>query len=316
MGRVTGAARLWAIVLLLATSLVAACRSYNRTTDLVRGGGGPNGQFPVAVSLPIFVSLVEAVGGERVTVTSIVPVGADPHTYQPTPSNVQAVADAGLVFVNGAGLEDWLQPLLVAAGGTKIPVYELAEGLQTIEEDAHAADAGHDHAEGNPHLWLDPFNAISYVRQIAYRLSERDPDGAAEYKANADRYVAEIEEFDRWAKEQIARIPPDRRKLVTFHDAYPYFAAHYGLELVGVILPNPGREPSPREMAQLVDTIREQQVPAIFIEPQFNPRLAERIAQEAGARTYLLYSDSPPEGGGYLDMMRANIEQLVEGLGE
>lgn len=296
------------VVALFAALLLVACgpgRTENRSS-----AAGEDAALRVVVSLPVFISMVEAVGGERVDVTALVPPGADPHTYQPTPADAKAVADADLIFVNGAGLEEWLRGLIESAGGEQVPVYELAQGLTTIEEEDH----GHEHPEGNPHLWLDPTYAIAYVRQIEQRLSEHDPGGADHYRTNADGYVAEIEAFDAWAQEQIATIPPEQRTLVTYHDAFPYFAAHYGLELVGVVVPSPGREPSPRDLARLVDEIRAQEVPVLFVEPQFNPRLAERLAQEAGITTQVLYSETPPEGGGYLELMRTNIEHVVEGL--
>lgn len=298
----------WLAQLALVALLLAACGARSTTTAPAPATSDGARPLRIVVSLPVFTSLVQAVGGERVTVTSIVPPGSDAHTYQPTPADVKAVADADLVFVNGVGLEEWLRPLIESAGGTRVPVYELAHGLKTIR-----GDDG-EHAAGNPHLWLDPTNAITYVQRIAQRLSERDPAGAATYQANADRYIGEIEEFDAWAKQQIATIPPARRKLVTYHDAYAYFAAHFGLEQVGVVVPSPGQEPSPRELARLVDEIRAQQVPVLFVEPQFNPQLAERLAQEAGIGTQVLYSDTPPPDGGYLELMRTNVAHVVKGL--
>lgn len=273
------------------------------------------GEIRVVVSLPVFVSLAEAVGGDRVQVSSIVPAGTDPHTYQPTPRDAQALAEAKVIFVNGLGLEGWLGDL-IASAGSGARVVELAEGLQAIQDEPGQAtpEPEHVHEAGNPHLWLDPDYAIAYVRRIARSLEEIDPDGAATYRANAERYIAEIQEFDAWAKGQVERVPSERRKLVTFHDAFPYFAEHYGLELVGVIVLSPGREPSPQELAQLVDLIRQQGVPAIFTEPQFNPKLAETLAREAGVRVLELYSDTPPAGEDYIGMMRQNIEHVVEGL--
>lgn len=252
------------------------------------------------VTLPVFTSMVRAIGGDRVTVTSIVPPGVEAHTYQPTPSNVRAVADANVVFVNGAGLEEWLRPLIESAGGTRVPVYELSLGLTPVD--------------GNPHFWLDPTDAVRYAQRIAQGLSEHDLDGADQYRANAEEYIGEIQAYDEWAKGQLAEIPAERRKLVTFHDAYPYFASHFGLQLVGFVERSPGQEPSPRELADLVNQIKAQQVPAIFGEPQFNPKLAETLAKEAGIKTAVLYSDTPPEGQGYLEMMRLNVQNVVEGL--
>jgi zinc/manganese transport system substrate-binding protein/manganese/iron transport system substrate-binding protein len=285
----------------------------------------PSGEtaLQVVVSLPVFVSLVEAVGADRVQVSSLVPGGSDPHTYQPSPRDAQALAEAAVVFVNGLGLEEWLTDL-IASAGSEARVVELGEGLATLQDEhgheesegTPEAEHAHEHEAGNPHLWLDPDYAIEYVRRIAQTLAELDPEGAATYQGNAERYIAEIEAFDAWAREQVDRIPLERRKLVTFHDAFPYFAEHYGFELVGVIVISPGREPSPRELAQLADLIRQQGVPAIFTEPQFNPKLAETLARETGAVVLELYSDTPPAGEDFLGMMRRNIAHVVEGLAE
>ncbi|MBX6343088.1 MAG: zinc ABC transporter substrate-binding protein, partial [Thermomicrobiaceae bacterium] len=231
--------------------------------------------------------------------------------FYPRPSTVKAVADADVVFVNGLGLETWLGPLIESAGGSKVPVYALAEGLPTLE--APSEETG-GRLEANPHLWLDPTNAERYVERMARALSERDPSGAATYQANARRAEEAIAALDREAQAAIATIPESRRTLVTFHDAYPYFAAHYGLRLVGVVVKSPGREPSSRELTDLVTTIRAQGVSAIFVEPQFNPKLADTLAREAGIRTLTLYSDTPPPGQGYLEMMRLNVQHVVEGL--
>ncbi len=316
------------LLALVVAVLLAAC---SRTAPPPREASpattpAAGNQVRVVVSLPVFISLVEAVGGDRVRVSSLVPAGTDPHTYQPTPRDAQALAEADVVFVNGLGLEGWLGDLITAAG-SGAPVVELAEGLQTIPEEPHQGtpettpgqstpqgEHTHEHGAGNPHLWLDPDYAIEYVRRIAQSLEEVDSGGASTYQTNAERYIAEIQAFDAWAKGQVQRIPPARRKLVTFHDAFPYFAEHYGLELVGVIVLSPGREPSPQELAQLVDLIRQQGVPAIFTEPQFNPKLAETLARETGVKVLELYSDTPPTGEDYIGMMRRNVEHVVEGL--
>ncbi|WP_038037674.1 metal ABC transporter substrate-binding protein [Thermorudis peleae] len=271
--------------------------------------------LPVVVSIPVLTSLVQSVGGQWVQVTSLVPPGSDPHTYQPTPGQAKIVAAARIIFINGLGLEaSFMRLIQSAAPGT--PVITLAEGLSTIQatpEPGETSESGE--TEGNPHLWLDPDNAIVYVQRIAQGLSQVDPAHAGAYQANAERTITAIRDFDRQAKAQIASIPPERRKLVTFHDAFPYFARHYGLQLVGVLEPSPGHEPSPQELARLVDEIKAQHVPAIYTEPQFNPRLAQTIAQEAGVKVLELYSDTPPDEQDYLGMMRLNVQHIVEGLG-
>jgi len=305
-------------------------------TPTAQPAATPSGQrLMVVASLPIFASMVEAVGGDLVEVSAVLPPGTDPHTYQPAPRDVAKLAEAAVVVYNGGDLDLWMERQLEAVG-SRARVVVLSEGLEPppgIEaehEHAHEGEgtpeAEHEH-EGtpeaekdehehgvNPHFWLDPDFGIVYVERIAAALAEVDPAHAETYRANAERYIQEIRAFDEWAKGQIATIPPERRKLVTFHDAFPYFAAHYGLEVVGVVILSPGREPSPQEVAQLVERIRQEGVPAVFVEPQFNPKLAQTIAQEAGVRVLELYSDAAPTGLDYLGMMRQNVTNVVEGL--
>lgn len=290
--------------------LLAACGPSGTSTNGSVGSSvtpNPNA-MPVVVTLPVFVSMVQAVGGSLVSVTSIVPAGVDPHSYQPIPSDVREVAVAKAIFENGAGLETWMNSLIKSAGGANAPVYTLSEGLTATVQTSSGVETG------NPHFWLDPTYAIHYVQQIQQGLSERDPAHAAEYKTNATRYIGQIQDFDTWAKGQIAKIPVNERKIVTFHDAFPYFGQHFGLTVVGVIEKSPGRQPSAKELADLVTQIKSQQVKAIFNEPQFNPKLADSLATAAGIKTLTLYSASPPSGAGYIEMMRQNITTLVEGL--
>ena len=185
----------------------------------------------------------------------------------------------------------------------------------------HAGE-GHSHAEGNPHFWLSVPNAQHYVENARDALVEADPEGAERYQANAEDYLAELEELDGYIREQVETIPEENRKLVTFHDGFPYFAEEYGFELVGVILQNPNAEASSREVADLTREVQEQNVPAIFTEPQFNSGLADTIAQETGVEVHPLYATFVQKGGiveqdidSYEEMMRANADNMVEGLG-
>ncbi len=292
--------------------VLAACGSTSTpgtSAPVSSATGTPTaGAIPVVVTLPVFVSMVQAVGGSNVSINSIVPAGVDPHSYQPTPSDVREVAQAKAIFVNGTGLETWLDGLIKSASGSNAPVYTLSEGLTATVQTASGTE------EGNPHFWLDPSYAIHYVQRIQQGLSERDPAHSAEYQANATRYIGQIQDFNTWAKSEIDKIPVSQRKLVTFHDAFPYFGQYFGLTVVGVIEKSPGREPSAKELADLVTQIKAEQVKAIFNEPQFNPKLADSLAKEAGIKTLTLYSESPPKGDGYIEMMRLNITTLVEGL--
>lgn len=324
------------------TVLVAGCGA-----GAGEGGSGGSGEkVQVAATISVIGDMVEEVGGDRVEVFTVVSPGSDVHTFQPRPSDARRISESSVVFQNGLGLEEWMGDLLQSAGGEDQRVVALAEGLETLEEgeehgagghageheaeeehgespedphgDEHSHEHSHEHAEGNPHLWLDVSNARLYVERIRDALVQVDPEGAQEYRANAREYLAELEELDRYIREKARSIPEENRKLVTFHDAFPYFAEAYGFELVDVIIQNPEAEPGAREAAELVRKIEEQDVPAVFTEPQFNQGLAETIAREAGVEVYELYSDSlvdDPAADSYVEMMRTNIERIEEGLG-
>lgn len=297
----------------LAVALVALFGAFGCGSG---AGGGSEGELRVSATISVIEDLVERVGGDRVEVSSIVPAGADVHTFQPSPSDVREISESGVVFQNGLGLEEWIGDLIGSAGDENQTVVVLSEGLQPIGDDEHSVEE--EHAEGNPHLWLDVHNAEHYVEGIRDALVEADPEGAEEYRANAEEYLAELEELDAYIEGQVRSIPEENRKLVTFHDAFLYFAEAYGLELVDVIIQNPEAEPSGRQAAELVTRIEEELVPAVFTEPQFNQGLAETIAAEADVEVYELYSDSlvdDPEADSYVNMMRTNIDRVKEGLG-
>ncbi|MGE3269191.1 MAG: metal ABC transporter substrate-binding protein [Chloroflexota bacterium] len=278
----------------------------------------------VIAGMAIVKDLVEQVGGDRVAVSSVVPPGADPHTYQPTPRDIQSMQGARLAVWNGLGLDEIAADLVQEQQLPDLMTVVLSDGIQPLAdddgdmdehegEDAH--EHAHSHAAGNPHLWLDPTYAIKYVGSIRDALIEVDPAGADVYRANAEAYIGQIEALDLWAQAEIEKIPVERRKLVTFHDAFPYFAQHYGLEMVGVVLKSPGREPSAQEVAALVTEIQQHQIPAVYVEPQFNARILELAARDAGIQVRRLYSDAfDHQVGTYLDLMRFNVTSVVEGL--
>ncbi len=288
-----GQRKRWLVLgaLLLAAFVAAACGS--------DASENRNGRLRVVTSLELLADLVRQVGGDRVEVNSLLPSGADPHTYELTPRRVGDIAGADLVFANGLGLEgNVLDVIDENAGG---PVVELAEGLETLND--------------NPHLWLDARNAMRYVETIRDALIEQDAAGRDEYEANTDAYLEDLGSLDRDLEAALQAIPPERRKLVTFHDAFPYLARRYGLEVVAVAVPSPGQEPSARDVAELTETLRSEAVPAVFKEPQFNARVLELAADETGVRVLDLLSDAYAEDvDSYLDLMRFNLRQLQEGL--
>jgi len=285
------------VVLLLFGAVASGC-----------GGDGGSGTASVraVASLEIFADMVRNVGGERVTVKALLPAGADPHTYELPPSRVADIAKADVVFINGLGLEASVRDVIdTNAGG---PVIELSEGLPVL--------TGEGTAGANPHLWLDARLGAKYVERIRDALIAQDPAGQATYEANAAAYLETLGNLDREMEAAIAAIPVERRKLVTFHDAYPYLAARYGLEVVGVVVPSPGQEPSAQDIARLTETIRDEGVPAVYTEPEFNSDVLDAAASEAGVRVLDLLSDAYVDGvHSYVELMRYDLEQLQEGLG-
>ena len=294
------------------------------------GGEGSGERVQVAATISVLQDLVEQVGGDRVEAFSIVPVGGSPETYGPSPRDAGRISESQVVFENGLGLDAWVEDLVESAGNEEQTVVKLSAGLEPIEggepeEGEHGAEEpeeegehAHEHAEGNPHLWLDVANAEHYVERIRDTLAEVDPEGVEEYEANAGEYLAELEELDGYIRERAEGIPEERRKLVTFHDAFPYFAEAYGFELVGVVLENPEAEPGSREVAEVVRTIEEEEVPVVFTEPQFSAGLADTVAQEAGVEVRELYTDTLVDdevGDTYEAMMRTNIDRISEALG-
>ena len=271
-------------------------------------------QRPLAVAtISILADFVRAVAGDRLEVVSIVHVGGDPHTYEPVPSDARRIADADVVVRNGLGLERWLDRLI--ATGAKARVITATEGLDPVLQ-AEGEYRGHP----DPHLWMDPQLAAVYVRNIEEALAGRYPPHAAEFAERARRYVEGLEALDREIAGALAGIGPERRKLVTTHDAFRYFGRRYGLEVVATIWGiSTEREPSAREIRAIVDGIRERGVRAVFVETTVNPALMLRIAEETGIHVGApLYGDSvgPPGSGAdtYLGMMRANTRAVAEGL--
>ena len=287
---------------------VAACSTVGPGGDSTGSAAAP-GAIAVVATTTVLADIVRNVAGDRAIVSSIVPSGAGPEDYEPKPQDARHLADARLIVSNGAGLDDFVEKLIAAAGGKDSRRLSLADTIQPI------AVAG----QPNPHFWLDPsIVADHYIPDIVAALAKVDPAGSSTYAANGHAYAASVRAMDDANKARIATIPAANRKLVTFHDAFPYFAAHYGFELIGVILANVGQEPNPSDLAALVTTVKAAGVTAVFAEGQFNPELALTLATEAGIDKVVstLYTDSvgPAPNDTYLSMMRWNVDRVVEAL--
>jgi ABC-type Zn uptake system ZnuABC Zn-binding protein ZnuA len=287
---------------------VAGCGS----ADTAGSGSTSSGTAPDAVrvvtSTTVFADMVKAIGGDQVAVSSIVPAGAGPEDFEPGPDDARRLADAQLIVSNGVGLDDFLDGLIDATGADAEHLV-LGDGIPTITVDG----------EKNPHFWLDPtLVAQYYVPAIRDTLVRLRPAAAASVTSSADAYVAALGALDKEDTAKLAAIPAGHRKLVSFHDAFPYFAQHYGFELIGVILENPGQEPSAADLAALITKVKAAGVPAVFSEAQFDPKLARTLAQEAGIRSVVtsMYTDSlgAPPADSYIGMMKSDVDQIVKAL--
>jgi manganese/iron transport system substrate-binding protein len=273
----------------------------------------------VVATTTVLADIVAQVGRELVSVHSLVPKGGEVHTFDPTPSDATTVADAQLLVMNGLGLDEWLGGIATDAGADDVPVVELAEDLEgvTYLEGEEPEGGEHEGEAFNPHLWLNVQYTILYVERLANALADADPDNAEAYQAQGEEYIAELQELDAWARDQMAVIPDENRRVISLHEAFPYFAAAYGLVIVGTVIDAPGQDPSAGEVTALIDTIHDEQAVAIFTEAQFPTTAAERISEETGvAIVGTLYNDSlgDPPVDTYVGMMRWNVEQVVEAL--
>ncbi|MCO5090063.1 metal ABC transporter substrate-binding protein [Bosea sp. (in: a-proteobacteria)] len=279
-------------------------------------------KLPVVASFSILADFVRQVGGDRVGVTSLVGPDGDAHVYSPTPADAKALSAAKLVFINGLHLEGWL-PRLVKSSGTKAALVTATKGIEPIEaaEQEHAGKGGHGHAHGHddPHAWQSIANAKVYVANIRDALAAADPAGKAVYDANAAAYLARLDATEAEVKAAVARIPAQRRKAITTHDAFGYFVKAYGIEFLAPQGVSTEAEASARDVARIIRQIKAQKVPAVFLENITNPRLIEQIARESGARIGgELYSDALSAASGpagtYIDMMKHNISEIEKAL--
>lgn len=272
-------------------------------------------KLPVVASFSILGDFVREVGGERVAVTTLVGPDGDAHVYSPTPADAKTVAGAKLVVVNGLKFEGWLTRL-VKSSGTKATVATATTGITPLKM---ADDHGHGHGGEDPHAWQSVANAKLYVGNVRDALIAADPAGKASYEANAAAYQTKLDALEAEIKAAVARIPADRRKAITSHDAFGYFVKAYGIEFIAPQGVSTEAEASARDVGRIIRQIKAEKVPAVFLENITNPRLAEQIAKESGAKIGgRLYSDalSAADGpaGTYIAMMKHNISQIEKAL--
>jgi ABC-type Zn uptake system ZnuABC Zn-binding protein ZnuA len=287
----------------------------------------------VVATFSILADWVQNVGGESIELTTIVPAGGDTHTFDPSPDQVASITEADIIFEIGLGFEPWLDDMVNASGASATRV-AVSDGIEVLafgdsnhdehedeEEGAHEDD-GHDHGSQDPHIWGDVQNATNAVSIIEQALADADPANAETFAANAAAYSTELEALDEHIRTETSSVPEERRKLVTTHDTFGYYAHAYDFEITGTALNSgstEGGDPSARDIAELIHTIEEAGVPAIFAENVSNNGLMETIAAEAGVELAPpLYTDALGEPGGeagtYIDMMTWNTATIVEAL--
>jgi len=301
----------------------------------------------VLASTSFLADIAQNVAGDRVQVESLIPFGVDPHAYQPSPADVSKLEKSTLLILNGLELEHFIEPLLESASGERLTV-EATAGLTPLEMEAHGEHEGEEHEgeehegeehqgeehegeghedehghggeAGDPHMWLDPNLVITYVENIRDGLIQVDPAGADVYNANASAYMTELQALDTWIVEQVNTVPAERRKLITNHEVFGYFAERYGFEIVDAILPSFSSEAnaSAQEIASVIDAIKDSGAPAIFLSEVENADLANQIASETGVKVVDgLYLEALTDGepaGTYIDMMKYNVMQIVDAL--
>ncbi|MDA9525593.1 metal ABC transporter substrate-binding protein [Bradyrhizobium sp. CCBAU 11434] len=262
----------------------------------------------VVASFSILADFVHTIGGDKVNLTTLVGPDSDVHVYTPAPGDAKRVAEAKLVIVNGLGLEGWL-PRLVQSAGSKAQVVTASAGIAPLKLGS-AAD---------PHAWQSVPNAKIYVADITDALAAADPDNADFFRAQAKAYLEKLEALDREVRDAVANIPPERRKVISTHDAFGYFAAEYGIQFIAPLGVSTETEPSARDIAAIIGQIKAQKIPAVFLENISDDRLIRRIAAETGAKVGgTLISDGLTGEKGlaptYIDMVRHNIKALTSAL--
>lgn len=312
MVKVMARRRLGIWVMAIALAALAPARAQDAGDDR------SDQRIPVVASFSILGDFARAVGGARTGVTTLVGTNGDVHVFTPTPADARKVAAARLVIVNGLGLEGWL-PRLVQASGGDAAIVVAATGVSLRGSDVNKMLHGKDSSD--PHAWQSVANAKIYVANIRDALIAADPAGESVYRDNAANYLVKLDALDREVRQAVARIPPERRKVISAHNAFTYFEAAYGIAFIAPQGVSTDSEASARDIAATITQIRTAKIPAVFLEDRSDPRLTRQIAAEAGARVGgTLYSDSLSDEKGeaptYIAMVRHNIKTLISALAD
>ncbi len=291
-----------AAVVLAAACLASGCGKGGRATPT----GGGSGRIIAMASIAPLAYFTQRVGGERVEAHMLVPPGSNPHTFEPKPADLEMLSKAKLLALNGISLEYWADGMVDAARNPGLKVVKTGEGLPLLRGDEHGET-------GNPHVWLDPQDAIHQVGMIRDALIEVDPAGAGPYRANAEALINDLRALDGEIRATVATF--STKSFAAQHATWDYFAKRYGLTEAAVIETKPGMEPSPSEIAGIVKMIRASGIRAVFAEPQLSPKAAEAVASEAGIKLLMLDPMGMPPDYDYLKTMRHNLTVMKEGLG-
>ena len=292
---------------------VGACGGSSASTSPANGSG-----YVVLATTSVFADIAKLALGDTVTINTIVPAGVDVHTFEPSPADAQKLTDADLIVMNGLGLDEWVLTLLESAGKSEADVLELGEdlvGFDYLESAEHEPGTdGHDHSGIDPHIWLDPAGAQLYMERIAKRVSDDRADLADQIALGYGEGLDQLTGLKNDMSAAYAAIPAEKRKIVTFHDAFGYYARAYGITIVGFAVEAPGQDPSAQEIAALIEAIRAAGVTSIFSEVQFPSKVLDQIAAETGAVVLEdLYSGalgaSPADT--YIGAMRKNAEAIL-----
>jgi ABC-type Zn uptake system ZnuABC Zn-binding protein ZnuA len=263
----------------------------------------------VTTSFSVLADIIGEVMGERGTIDYVVPIGEEPHEYEPVPSDFRNVSDADVFYVNGMGLEEWLEKVVDNVADTE--VITLSEGISGIPLE------GEDGID--PHGWLSPKNATYYVETLLLDLIERDPDGEEEYRENATAFLEEVNELDEWIEEHVKDVSEEHRTIIVSENAFKYFGADYGFETQGIWEINSHEEGTTGQINRLIDIIKDKEIPAVFVESTVDQRYMETVANNANVEIAgEVYTDALGEEGSgaetYLKMIRHNAETFIDGL--
>jgi manganese/iron transport system substrate-binding protein len=308
---------------LMFLSTAHASESSFASEDTLNASPQATEKLDVVASVSPITSIIKNIGGERIELTGLVPEGVNSHTFELVPSDVIKVNNADLVIINGLGLESNLEDAALGAQSKNPKLQILKLGDNTITRAQWLFDFSFPKEKGdpNPHLWLNVAYAMKFANLTRDKLSEMDPQNAGYYSENTERYISLLKKLDEGIYQAVQTVPPQNRKLLTYHDSWAYFATRYNMTVVGAVQPSDFGEPTPRELARLIDQIKSERIPAIFASEVFPTQVVNQIAKESGAKIVETLSDDDLPGNpeeprhSYIGMMLENMKSMLTPLG-